>query len=363
MIDKTFSTVEHPENNFLKYADVESELLYGKESENPVFLTIVIITHKRHELLKRAIMSACNQEPVSYAWEIVLMDNNPDETEVLPYVESLQNNRIRYYRNKKNIGHEGNVNRGVELAKGKWVALLHDDDLLTPDYLVLIEQYINACSKWRHPLAYIRAKHLMFMEESELPHYSKRKKIENSFFIKPELWAVSLFRGVGPTFVNSCGSLVNRKAFLEIGGYNEKLNPIGDATLGFIFMNYGYSIYATKQVLGFYRQAGNLSNNKETVLGFIEADFYLREYLYSRNILTRLFGCLFREAQYSESVDVRIKRAEKYHCGNPEAVPTMKEINKIHPYKESRILRGSLRILRSSIVFIYKKCRMIWRER
>lgn len=363
MIDKKFSAVEHPENNFLKYANVESELLWGKVPEDPIFLTIVIITYKRYALVQKALESACNQEEVSYEWEIILMDNNPEEEELYPYVKKLQNDRIRYYRNRKNLGHEGNINRGVELAKGKWVALLHDDDLLAPDYLVLIEQYINACSGWKRPLAYIRAKHLMFVEESELPDYGRRKKIENSFFIKPELWSVSLFRGVGPTFVNSCGSLVNRKFFFEIGGYNEKLNPIGDATLGLIFMKQGYSIYATKQVLGFYRQGENLSSNKETVLGFIEADFYLREYLYSRNMLTRLFGRLFREAQYSESVDVRIKRTKKYQAGNPDALPSMEEINRIHPYKESKILRGSLRILRKGLIFIYKQSRLIWREK
>ncbi len=368
MIDKKFFTVEHPENNFLKYADVESELLFGEEPKSAIFLTIVIITYKRHELLKKAIQSVYNQGKVSYEWEIVLMDNNPEEEELLPYIESLQDDgirpdSIRYYRNRQNLGHEGNVNRGVELAKGKWVALLHDDDLLAPDYLVLIEQYIKACSRWKYPLAYIRTKHLQFIEEKELPDYGERKKIENSFFIKRELWVETLLRGFGPTYVNSCGSLVNREALFKIGGYNEKQNPIGDATLGLMFMKQGYSIYATEQVLGFYRQGENLSVKKETVLSFLEADFYLREYLYARNAITRLFGRLFREAQYAESVDRRIGYGKKYHEKSREEVPTMEDINRIHLYKESKVSRRILRFFRRCMVLAYRQSHLVWREK
>lgn len=362
IIDKEFYSVEHPENNFLKYGNVESDLLFGKKPESPVFLTIVIITYKRPEMIKRAIQSVCNQKKVHYTWEIVIMDNDPDNQKLYDYIEGLHNDRIRYYRNRINLGHEGNVNRGIELASGKWVGLLHDDDLLTPDYLVLIEQYIKACSGWSYPLAYIRAKHLMFTQESELPEYKDKRTIEKNFFIKRELWIESLLRGCGPTYVNSCGSLVNRKAFMEIGGYNEKLNPIGDATLGLIFMKHGYSIYATEQVLGFYRQGKNISLEKETLLSLIEADFYLREYLYSKNAITRLFGKIFREAQYSEAVDGKIGDAVKYQEDSFKEIPSAEEINNIHPYKKCKISRQILRKTRRCLELFYRQSHLIERK-
>lgn len=212
-------------------------------------------------------------------------------------------------------------------------------------------------------MAYIRAKHLPFMEEGELPDYRERKKIENSFFIKRELWVETLFRGFGPTYVNSCGSLVNREALLKIGGYNEKQNPIGDATLGLMFMKQGYSIYATEQVLGFYRQGENLSVKKETVLSFLEADFHLREYLYARNAITRLFGRLFREAQYSESVDRRIGYGKKYHEKSQEEIPSMEDINRIHFYKKSKVSRKILRFFRRCLVLAYRQSHLVWREK
>ena len=277
MEDKYFLLIDNPENNFVKNVNVISDLLWGDYPRKEVFLSVVIITYKRLKLVKEAIESVCCQKEVSYEWEIVVMDNNPQEEELYEYISQLGNRKIRYYRNRQNIGHEGNVNRGIELAVGKWVALLHDDDLLTADYLILIEQYISACSNWRKPLAYIRANHLQFANKCELPVYSSKREIENKLYIKRELWVETLLRGYGPTFVNSCGSLVLRSAFIEIGGYSEKLNPIGDSTLGLILMKHGYSIYQTEQVIGFYRQGQNLSVRKETLLSLIEADYYLRE--------------------------------------------------------------------------------------
>lgn len=365
MIDRTCYVIDHPENNFLKIENIESELLWGNvypiegtsKSPKEMFLSVVIITYKRVDMVRQALRSVCEQKGVSYEWEILLMDNNPEEEELLPYVKKLDNPRIRYYRNKQNLEHEGNINRGVELAKGKWVAFLHDDDLLAPDYLVLIEQYIKACAGWRRPLAYIRTKHMVFSDEKQLPVFDNRK-IENKLFVRPEPWAASLLRGHGPTFVNSCGCVVNRELFVEVGGYNDKLNPIGDATLGLIFMKKGYGIYATERVLGFYRQGENESLKKETLLGLIEADYYLREYLYKQNIFSGLFGRLFREIQYTESVDKKIARANQYHRNDKSAIPTMEEINAIHRYRKCGFWRMIQKIMSRGIEILYRPSRI-----
>ncbi len=362
MTDKKFTAIEKPENNFLKYAHVQSDLLWGGDETEPVYLSVLIITYKRTKMVRQAVKSVLEQEKVNYKWEIIIMDNDPEDDDLYGYIDSLQDKKIRYYRNRENIGHEGNINRGVELSRGKWVALLHDDDLLVPDYLILIEKYIEACSGWKHPLAYIRTKHVLFSEICNLPDFKANRKVEGKMFIKPELLIESLLRGYGPTYVNSCGSLVNRNAFLKIGGYNEKLNPIGDATLGLIFMKFGYSLYATEQVMGFYRQGENLSTQKKTLLSLIEADYCLREYLYSKNILTKVFGKIFREAQFAEAVDRKISYIEKCQTNDWKQVFTIEEINNIHPYKKSKAVREILRIVRRCWVLIYRQSHLVWRE-
>lgn len=48
MIDKTCYSIEHHENNFRKIMGVESELLWGTDREEEIFLTILIITYKSY---------------------------------------------------------------------------------------------------------------------------------------------------------------------------------------------------------------------------------------------------------------------------------------------------------------------------
>lgn len=364
MIDRFNSLIKETKNNFVKCSHIESELLWGDTSGviHP-WISVIIITYKRPDYFKQAFESVLRQQDVSYPWEILVMDNNPEETELLGYIAKKNNRKVRYYRNKKNLQHEGNINRGAELARGEWIALLHDDDLLAPDYLILIEQYIKACANWKKPLAYIKASYIEFQKIEEVldEQQFENRNIEKKASIKPELWIETLIRGCGLTYINSCGSLIHRNRFFEIGGYNDELNPIGDSTLGLIFMEKGYSICPAKRVLGFYRQGDNTSSKKETVLNFLEADTQLRDYLYSRNWRYRLFGKIFGGLQFSNSVEVKLKISNKYCCEHQDQQDKMisvEEINRIRKYKKYYIRKYALKIMNVGLQYIYRKGRL-----
>ena len=63
MIDRTCYVIDHPENNFLKIENIESELLWGnvypseRTSKSPkeMFLSVVIITYKRVDMVRQAL--------------------------------------------------------------------------------------------------------------------------------------------------------------------------------------------------------------------------------------------------------------------------------------------------------------------
>ena len=42
---------------------------------------------------------------------------------------------MRYVRNESNIGHYRNMNRCLELARGEYVCVIHDDDVYAPAFL------------------------------------------------------------------------------------------------------------------------------------------------------------------------------------------------------------------------------------
>jgi glycosyltransferase involved in cell wall biosynthesis len=92
--------------------------------------TIGIPTYNRAGYLRRSLKAACEQ-----SWgdvEVVVSDNaSTDET---PEVVRTYGERIRYHRNRENIGMWANLVRLTELAGGEYFSWLQDDDLIHHDF-------------------------------------------------------------------------------------------------------------------------------------------------------------------------------------------------------------------------------------
>lgn len=102
-------------------------------------VSIVIPTHNRAELLKRAINSVLRQTFEDFEL-IVVDDASSDNTPEV--VESINDGRIRYVRLKKNSGGPVARNTGIKKARGEFIALLDDDDEWLPNRLELqIEKF------------------------------------------------------------------------------------------------------------------------------------------------------------------------------------------------------------------------------
>jgi glycosyltransferase involved in cell wall biosynthesis len=96
----------------------------------PLF-TIGIPTFNRVELLKQSLNAARSQ--IYENVEIIISDNaSTDGTQ--EYCESIDDARVRYYRNSTNRGPEYNFRRCLELATGEYFSWLQDDDAIFPDY-------------------------------------------------------------------------------------------------------------------------------------------------------------------------------------------------------------------------------------
>ncbi len=96
-------------------------------------VTIAITTYNRADgFLRDAITSALAQTYPNI--EVIVADNcSNDHTREV--VESFRNPRIDYVRHESNIGPYRNFNFCVERARGKYFCLLHDDDLMDPDFV------------------------------------------------------------------------------------------------------------------------------------------------------------------------------------------------------------------------------------
>jgi glycosyltransferase involved in cell wall biosynthesis len=95
-------------------------------------VSVIIPTYNRPEYLKQAINSAIQQTYQNL--EIIVSDNCSSENPQA-LVESFQDSRIKFWRHEQNIGMLKNQFHGFKIAKGKYVASLHDDDMWNEDFL------------------------------------------------------------------------------------------------------------------------------------------------------------------------------------------------------------------------------------
>jgi glycosyltransferase involved in cell wall biosynthesis len=72
-------------------------------------------------------------------------DCSPDDTPEI--AQSFKDCRVKHIRNKSNIGHLRNYNKGISLARGQYVWLVSADDRLRKPYI--LERYLTLISK--HP--------------------------------------------------------------------------------------------------------------------------------------------------------------------------------------------------------------------
>lgn len=101
-------------------------------------VTVAIPTFNRYTLLLRAINSVLQQTFSNF--ELLIVDNaSTDATKNLPLIFS--DPRFRYIRNEENLGIIGNWNRAIELSKGEYIIIFHDDDIMYP---TLLERSVSA---------------------------------------------------------------------------------------------------------------------------------------------------------------------------------------------------------------------------
>lgn len=102
-----------------------------KKSSTPL-VSVIIPTHNRAEMLKRALKSVLAQ-----TWEdyevIVVSDGSTDDTDKV--MASFKDPRIHFLQHEKSQGASAARNTGISHSRGDYVAFLDDDDEWTANKL------------------------------------------------------------------------------------------------------------------------------------------------------------------------------------------------------------------------------------
>lgn len=179
------------------------------------FFSIILPVYNRAFIIKEAVESVCSQEFSD--WELIIInDKSTDETEevILPF---LQDERIRYYVNLKNIGAAGSRNVGIRHAQGMFISFLDSDNrfdigFLSKFYAIIVlnkQADIFWCGVKREVY---KGNKLFIIEEH---HWKPNMKKENFFL---QQIRTSTGRGL----------VVSKEACIKVGFFDETLPAAED---------------------------------------------------------------------------------------------------------------------------------------
>ncbi len=126
-------------------------------------ISVIIPTFNRANLLERAVRSVLSQTYRDF--EILVIDDaSKDNTQEMvkeKFKLEIDAGILRYIRNEKNIERSRTRNKGMEMARGVYIALLDDDDFWLPDHIAMLLDYLN-----RKPAVGIVYSNFMILHEN-----------------------------------------------------------------------------------------------------------------------------------------------------------------------------------------------------
>lgn len=235
------------------------------------------------QFIRESILSILNQDYKDFEL-IVVDDASPDNLESI--VSEFQDERIRFYRNEKNIGGSDLVaqwNHSLEFARGEWVVLATDDDTYEPEFLSTADDVLT-----RHPQVNIfRARicpcdidsNIQFLEPC-MPEYAS---LEEFFYMMYH----GLFGGI-PQYV------YRKKTLLNMGGFYSLPMAYGSDDLTALLLAKDGIATSGINLVKFRYSGLNISSEGNCAIDKLHARFLLLDKIY-----TSVFPLLNMTNQYS----------------------------------------------------------------
>lgn len=269
-------------DNFARNNGAGYTLNYGNELDFVPLVSITIPTFRRPKLLKEAVKSVLQQNNFN-DYEIVIVDNDDERIyteQIVKFLTEMSDIRIRYYINDKNLGVFGNWNRCIELAHGKWMTILCDDDLLFSNYLSVLTQELEQDKS----LNRVECRYQIFSDSQQIkatPKQLRRYNLSRRFL--GECCNVSYNMYLFGCFTAPHTQLYKRDLAYKIGGFNPDYAPISDYVFNAMYLyNYPGGVFINQYLCG-YRWSVNESQRKIVKVGICRWNRIFRLYLLAKN--------------------------------------------------------------------------------
>lgn len=209
-------------------------------------VSIIIVNYNTLKLTKQSIDSVI-EKTKDLKYEIILIDNNSIDGSV-EFFKKKYKDRISFIENKENIGFGKANNKGIEIAKGKYIFLLNSDTLLINNAIKILFDFMEKnenCGVCGGNLYDINLQPTISYElnfpENTFKNAVKRRYKKNYFFNKTEF-------PLKVAYVSGADMMIRKKVLNQVDIFDFDFFMYYEETeLTFRIANEGYKVYNIPQ--------------------------------------------------------------------------------------------------------------------
>lgn len=184
------------------------------------FWSVMIPTYNRASYLEKTLKGVLEQDPGPDEMQIEVIDNCSTADDPEAVIRKTGGRRITFYRQSKNVGMSANWTTCINRARGYWVHILHDDDMLMPGFYAAYKHFIGG-----HPQVVLVFSRAISIDENDrwlsimhsAPNWTPSGIVENAAY---EL--------VKKNFISAPTAILSRETCVKAGGFASCLSYCAD---------------------------------------------------------------------------------------------------------------------------------------
>jgi len=183
--------------------------------EGTPFLWSVIIPcyNAPPDYLAETLRSVLQQDPGRTVMQIAVIDDASPNGAPVELVKKIAGDRVTVRRVEKNLGLAGIWNHCIELAQGRWVHVLHQDDVVRPGFYEKLEAGTESPA----------VPGLLYCRQAFIDERGQQSRLSDAAAAAPGCLPDALPRLVRAQAIQTPSVVVRRAAYEAVGGFRSDL--------------------------------------------------------------------------------------------------------------------------------------------
>jgi glycosyltransferase involved in cell wall biosynthesis len=230
--------------NSLKTIHVPQINSLSEDIYRPIWSVMIPTYNAKTEYLEQTIRSVLDQDPGLDFMQVEIVDDCSPDQSIELLVKDIGQGRISFFRQTQNQGLVNNWNTCIQRAKGLWIHILHQDDLVLPGFYKRLEEATETDKALSIGAAFCR--HL-FIDEDGLWQWMSPIEQRTSGILNNWIEKIAVFQQLQfPAMV------VKRSVYEQLGGFCPEIHYAADWEMWKRIAAY-YSVWYEPNVKACYR--------------------------------------------------------------------------------------------------------------